>query len=621
MSRNVADIDKTHAQLEAESRRYLGNGIAWSSLLYVAMGLFMIVISRIWNTLPLNTPAIFQVLGNWEQAIWVRWMSIAFFAIAGLVLLSGLLYSNRAGDKKTIAVAKVVAFIQQPWIAFALIAIAGVWLYIIIDAGKEGDFAAFFAGLSNVDLGDKALKYDFIWKMQKLPILPFLMFGVFSIGIYPFTMYSSAITLQDTGMVLNKKRLVHPMPQEQRARMYAVKGLFTASLFYLLIGVAIWGIGLARALGVDAFYPIIAVETYPMWLNVYWIFPVAFAACCMVTSIWYYVKPAAPTARALAWYCGFVQMLVPVIGWFFGITLMMNLRASAKDVEPKTTRRCMFYGFSAAVFSVIVPLFVFWMVALNRVHPGNFGFAIDPNNLEAQVNGLVWTATLVLVLFYFLIGFYLIMESLSAEIAAKKSFQRGLAFLFICLGIVELVVILYSVFNKMGIKILPDMIPAPAEVRGDNSTMFLFAGLAVTYIVYCIERFLKNSKHMAVTIVVVAMALAGVAGLVFSFIPAINGAEWYQIGGYVFMGLPGIGLLLGVLMILVTYSQLAAQTSGVIKKSALTILFGFLITVASALMHVLRNQIAEFPFNWLVFIVLNIIGMLIYMQGILRASY
>jgi hypothetical protein len=621
MSRNVADIDKTPEQLQAESRRYLGNGIAWSSLLYVAIGLFMIVVSRIWDSLPLNTPAIFQIIGNWEQAVWLRWMSTAFFAIAVLVFLSGLLYSKHAEDKRTMTLAKVVAFIQQPWIAFALIAIAGIWLYIIIDAGDEGDFAGFFAGLSNVDLDDEAQKYDFIWNMQKLPILPFLMFGIFSIGIYPLTMYTSAITLQDMGLVLNKKRLANPMPHEKRARMYAVKGLFTASFFYLIIGVAVWGIGYVRAIGLDALYPLIAFETYPMWLTVYWIFPVAFAACCMVTSVWYYARPASPTPRSLAWYCGFVQMLVPVIGWFFGITLMLNLRGSAKGVEPKTERRSMFYAFSAAVFSILIPLFVFWMVALNRVHPGNFDFAIDPNNLEAQVNGLVWTATLVLVLFYFLAGFYLIIESLSAGVTAKKNFQRGLAFLFICLGIVELVVILYSVFNKMGIQILPDMIPAPAAVRGDNSIMFLFAGMSVIYIVYCIERFLKNSKHMIVTIIVLAMAIAGAAGLMFSFIPAINEAEWYQIGGYVVMGLTGIGLLLGVLMVLITYGQLAAQTSGEIKKSALTILFGFLITVLSALLHVLRNQIAEFPFNWLVFIVLNIIGMLVYMQGILRASY
>nr|MDO8119315.1 hypothetical protein [Candidatus Sigynarchaeota archaeon] len=140
-------------------------------------------------------------------------------------------------------------------------------------------------------------------------------------------------------------------------------------------------------------------------------------------------------------------------------------------------------------------------------------------------------------------------------------------------------------------------------------------------IVYCIERFLKNSKHMIVTIAVVCMAVAGVAGLVFSFIPAINAAEWYQTGGYVIMAFPAVGLLLGILMILITYGKLAAQTSGEIKKNAITILAGFIVTVLASVLHVLRNQIAEFPFNWLVFIVLNIIGVLIYMRGILKASY
>jgi hypothetical protein len=359
---SIAEAEKTPAQLEAESRKFLGNGIAWSSLLYVAMGLFMIIVSRVWDSLPINTPAIFQIIGNWEQAIWVRWMSIAFFAIAGLVLLSGLLYTKRAEDDRTVIVARIVAIVQQPWIALAFIVIAGIWLYIIIDAGEQGDFASFFAGFSNVDLSIENQRYNFIWDMQKLPILPFLLFGVFTIAIYPFTMYSSAITLQDTGLVMDKRQLVHPMSHEQRARMYAVKGLFMASFVYLLIGVAIWGIGYARGIGLDAFYPLIAFETYPMWLNVYWLFPVAFAACCMVTSIWYYFAPKSPVARILAWYCGIVQMLVPVLGWFFGINLMMNLRASADRIESKVARRTMLLGLVAAVISILVPILVFWVL-------------------------------------------------------------------------------------------------------------------------------------------------------------------------------------------------------------------------------------------------------------------
>jgi len=610
---------KSPDEIEQANKRLLGSGIAWSGLLHLAMAGLALVVGNIWNTLPINTPGVFQIIGNYFQAIYIQLAAIPLAATGTLVIVSGFLYRARGSGKKGFA--RVVAFLQQPWIPLACIVVAGLWIYIVIDAGDEGDFGQAFASLQGLDLSVDNDRYAFIWYMQQYPIALLLFYGVLSVCIYPLTMYTSAITLQDTGAVMLRKDLETTMPFDKKFRMYAVKGLFTGGIFYIIIGVAVWGIGYVYSLGIDVMYPLVKIEAYPMWKSVYYLFPVSFGLACMATSVAYYFWPRAPSSRVLAWYCGLVQMLVPVIGWFFGITLMMNLRATQENVEKKVAHRTVFYAFSAAIFSILVPLFVFWMVALDRSYPGRFSFTIDPDNLEAQVNGLVWTATLVLVLFYFLAAFYLIMESLSGEIAVKKSFQRGLAFLFICLGIVELVVILYSVFSKMGITILPDMIPPPAEVRGDNSIMFLFVGLSVTYIVYCIERFLKNSKHMIVTIAVVCMAVAGVAGLVFSFIPAINAAEWYQTGGYVIMAFPAVGLLLGILMILITYGKLAAQTSGEIKKNAITILAGFIVTVLASVLHVLRNQIAEFPFNWLVFIVLNIIGVLIYMRGILKASY
>lgn len=608
-------------ELEAANTRLLGSGIAWSGVFYLAMAGLALVVGSIWNTLPINTPGIFTIIGNYYQAIYIDLAAVPLAATGALVILSGLLYRERKNDPRVRRFARIVAFIQQPWIAIACIVIAGLWIYMAIDAGNKGDFAQAFASLEGMDLSIANDRYAFIWHVQQYPIALLLFHGILSLAVYPITMYTSAITLQDTGAIMNPKERVSPMPHEQRFRMYAVKGLFTAAIIYALFGVAAWGIGYVYSLGIDLAYPLISIESYPMWRGVYYLFPVAFAITCMVTSVAYYVKPVAPATRVLAWYCGFMQLLVPVIGWFFGITLIMNLRSTGNVLPPRVARRGIFYAIAAAAFSVVIPLFVFWMIGLGRLHPGSFSFAIDPGNLAQQVNGLVWTATMVLVLFYFLAGFYLVMESMHSEVAAKKSFQRGLAFLFICLGIVELVVIMYSVFNRLGILILPDMIPAPAAVRGDNSIMFLFAGMSVVYIVYCIERFLKNSKHMIVTIIVVATALVGVAGLVFSFIPAINGTPWYQVGGYVIMGITGIGLLLGVLMILVTYGRLAAQSSGNIKRSALTILAGFVVTIVSALMHVLRNEFADFPFNWLVFIVLNIVGLLVYMQGILRASY
>jgi hypothetical protein len=362
MSERPMISEQTPAELESESRNFLGNGIALSGLLYVAMGMFMIVIGNIWNSLPLNTPSIFQIIGNWEQAVYVKWMSLAFFALAVAVMVSGALYKKNRDNEEPITFTKIVAFIQQPWIALALIIIAGIWIYLIIDVGEQGNFGEFVASLSNIDLGDEKVRNEYVWALQKLPILPFLIFGILSIGIYPFTMYTSSITLQDAGMVLNKNRLASPMPHEQRARMYAVKGLFTASMVYLLIGVAIWGIGFVRAIGLDALYPLVAFDTYPMWMNVYFIFPVVFAGCCMATSFAYYFKPASHVSRVLAWYCALVQMIIPIFGWFVGINLMYNLRESGKDMEPKVMRKQFFYGLFAASFSIIIPLVVFWLL-------------------------------------------------------------------------------------------------------------------------------------------------------------------------------------------------------------------------------------------------------------------
>ena len=35
----------------------------------------------------------------------------------------------------------------------------------------------------------------------------------------------------------------------------------------------------------------------------------------------------------------------------------------------------------------------------------------------------------------------------------------------------------------------------------------------------------------------------------------------------------------------------------------------------------MRGNLPQFPFNWLVFIVLNIVGLLVLMEGILKTNY
>ena len=272
----------------------------------------------------------------------------------------------------------------------------------------------------------------------------------------------------------------------------------------------------------------------------------------------------------------------------------------------------------------MVPLFMMLMFGLNRLNPASFNFNLDFSDLEAQVDGLTWTVTFVLVIFYFLAAFYLFRESNASKIDAQKQVRRGLALLFFFLGFMELMVVLYSLIKEIpGIDIqaiFPDTIPAPAEFRGDTGWALLLSPLAVLYITFAIEKYIKQSNRLILTKLISILLCFGVAALVLSYIPAISGQEWYQIGGYVFIGLSGIGLIFGIIAIPVIYGQLAAQTSGDIKKNALTILFGFLITIISIVLHVLRDMIA-FPLNWLVFIVLNIIGVLILIQGILKSTF
>src|SRR5271157_270087 len=623
MTENVARIDDDVAKIEADSHRYIGNGIAWSGLLYIALGLFMIVVGNIWDTLPLNTPGVFQLLGYYAQGAYIKYMSIAFFGIGGLVIASGLLYKNRTGSKPVIKLSRITAIVQQPWIAIALLVIGGIWLYIINDSSGAGHFASTFAKLAGYDLSNQGQRDQYIWMMEQYPIMPFLMFGVLSLCIYPMTMYTSAVLLQDTGLTMNKKK---SMPQEQRFRMYTVKGLFVGGIFCCIIGVAVWGIGYVRAIGLDLTYFLLPMYTYDLWMNLYYIFPIVFGVACMITSFVYYFAPRSTVARVLAWYCGLVLLLVPFC-WFFTITLVMNLWHTGKEIEPKKSRRSFFYGFAIAIFSILIPLFIFWMLGLNLLNPGAFSFTINWSNLTQQAGGLVWTFTLILVLFYVVAALYMIIEARSSTVAAQKSFMRGLAFLFTFLALMELVVVLYSVLYHppYGFALIPNTIDSTAGsgngVRGDLGLAIEFAGISVIYITFCIEKYIKNSKSYILTKIILILAIAGSLAFFFSYVPDISNAKWYKTGGYAFLAFPVIGMVFGMLLILVTYGQLAKQTSGDIRKNSITIMVGFLITIAAVILHTLRGNLPLFPFNWLVFIVLNIVGIVILMQGILKSSY
>ena len=319
-----------------ENRKNLSTGIMWSSLFYFAMGVMMIIISRIWAMLPLNTPGLYQTIGASEHILGIRFLSSSlFFAMGSIVLISGYLYGRDPGNTRIRRFSKIVAILQQPWIGIVFVVIAGVWLYIIFEPDSE--FGTSIAQvLYNIDLDvvdeqqAEINLYAFINIIKLYPAPEFLLFGLGIIMLSPMTMYSSAILLHDTGINMNKKRLVLAQPYEKRSRIYITWGLTFAGIFYIIVGLVFYILGVAMKIGLDLFYPLISLESTHFFTNFYAWFPIGFGIATLAVRFLYRFKPNAMVSRSMAWYIAIVQMIIPIYGWFFGISLMMNLYYTGK---------------------------------------------------------------------------------------------------------------------------------------------------------------------------------------------------------------------------------------------------------------------------------------------------
>ncbi|MFX0098347.1 MAG: hypothetical protein ACFFCS_02125 [Candidatus Hodarchaeota archaeon] len=611
---------------ERANKKNLSGGIIWTGILFVMVGFFMIVISRVYVTLPLNTTTIFEAMGNVDHAIGIQYYcSLAFFILGGLTIAVGVLYPKLHDNKGVKITSTIVAILHQPWIYIVAMVLAGLWAYMSIE--PESDFAAFFADLMGYDIDIDKEAYEFRVVMGTYPAIEFLLFGGFGVMLYPFTMYTSSMLLHDMGYVMKKKRKLLPMRYEQKFRQYACKGLATGGVLYMIIAAIFVGLGIAMGSGIHVTYPLFKIENMMLFVWVYPWFPGIFGLLCIITALLYYYKPDNSLFRSLAWFTGIVQMIIPIIGWLFGINLMYNLWHTRERVEAKKNRTHIFAGLACALFVITLPLFTLWMYELEKLSPGNFTLVIDWNNLTAQVNGLTWIATFVLFLVLVVCSIYMFMESRASKIEAQKTLHKGLALMLLFIGLAEAAVLFYSMFKRIlpiyGLDItayIPDV-----GTRGDNAWAFALACASQIYFTYGIEKYIRNSKKFVLTKLILIFNLFAIPGTVISYIPAITSQDWYETGGLIFMGIPGIGMILGILSVAIIYGKLANTTSGELKKNALTILWGFIVTLAGAVLHLLRDMIqdaiGDFPFSWMIFIVVNIIGVFILLGGFLRSTY
>ncbi|MHA1681980.1 MAG: hypothetical protein ACTSUE_13660 [Promethearchaeota archaeon] len=343
----------------------LSRGLYGNALMYAMMGLFAIMVSRLLATMPLNTPGVYDTIGNVDHIYGVRYISSSvLFAFGGFFALVAYLYINKPEIRGTTFLAKLAAFLKQPYVPIVFIFLGILWGIQVFD--PSGDVSAFFAKMMGLDMSinEDVLHYKFI--LSGYPILEFLIIGSFMLVVSPFSMYSSAILFQDTGMVLNKRRSKKkPKSFETRERLYATKGLFAVSLISLMVAGVLYVIGFAMGVGFDIGFGLFNMANYKVIMTVYPIFPIAFTIFCWVTCIMYFHRPHEPASRIMAWTAFFIQLVIPLFGWFYGALLYQNLRLTGKQGrDEKGNKREKIRIITSAVIALVVvgiPLITIWL--------------------------------------------------------------------------------------------------------------------------------------------------------------------------------------------------------------------------------------------------------------------
>ncbi|NMC05520.1 MAG: hypothetical protein GYA24_09920 [Candidatus Lokiarchaeota archaeon] len=349
------DVGSSRAQ-----HQHLFAGTLSLAIMQAVMGVFMILASRFLSMLPLNTPGIYETIGRFQHVLGLRYgVSMAFFGLAVFTLVTAFVYKADPSSPKRRLMARILAITIQPWISLAILVVAAIWIVQAFD--PSGDVARVLARLYSLDVDDAVDRAHYLYILGGLPNLELLFFAIGNFMLLPFSFYTSAMILQDTRSTV-RTGAEFSDDYEQRHRQYVAKGLFNGGIVALLIGAALYGIGFILGYGLDVTWPTFDLANYSMFLHVYPWFPVAFGITCMVTSMAYYWRPGVMISRVLAWYSALVLMLVPIIGWFFGINLMMHLRETGKALEKRALQKQFRSGFCIAACSIIVPLVVFLLI-------------------------------------------------------------------------------------------------------------------------------------------------------------------------------------------------------------------------------------------------------------------
>ncbi len=278
------------------------------------------------------------------------------------------------------------------------------------------------------------------------------------------------------------------------------------------------------------------------------------------------------------------------------------------------------FGIIAVAVLVLVSFGVInWFLELDTLYPGQFSFTIDPDNLAEQSNGLAWTMSIILTVFYFISSAYLVIEGKVSTVEVQKKFHYGLSVLFLMIGLAQGIVVFYSIFKTSPPFgwVSTYIKGGEALARADVLWALVLACSSAPIIMYYIEKYIKNSKRFVLTVLVVIGTIAGTTDIAMSYVTTVPEAvEWVLI---VFTFL---SVMVTIIALPSIYISLARQTSGSLKINSGIIATGYLLTFIMIFLHMLRDEIAEdMPLNWVIFIAGNVIGAVILLNGYIKSTY
>lgn len=337
--------EKSHVKEVIVNKNADTLGIGWicTGIMYCILGVFAIFLSLMLVTLPLNVEDAFLTIGSFNHILGIRFgSSTVLFTFGVLNIIGGIQYRKSSKGKTTQNFAKLVGFINRPIIPLILVILSALWLVQAFE--PDGSISEIFAPMFGLDVSMKvdALHYQYI--LSNLPHLEFLIVGLLSLTILPFTSLTTDFIMADMGFKVikskNQRKNERKFDFDSKYNRRALSQLFGGSIITFVLAGLSFGFGYLLGAGYDVtvilvdfnifLLPILPNQDYYLFLTIYPLILLGIGTFLVITWIFYKLKPSLKISKVMATISAIILLLTPFYGFFFGIFLILDLISSKR---------------------------------------------------------------------------------------------------------------------------------------------------------------------------------------------------------------------------------------------------------------------------------------------------